>query len=169
MIVHGLLQTEEYAREIMRAALMGLSSPAEIERRVEVRMTRQELLLRDQDPLRFWSVIDEAALSRRVGTDATMRKQYQKLLDFAERDNVTIQVLPFTGGAHPGTSGKFSILQFREPYNPEVVYIEGMTSSLYVESDSEVYRYSLAFDHLRAMALDPAASKTFIARLAEQH
>jgi transcriptional regulator with XRE-family HTH domain len=167
LIVNGLLQTDEYAREAIRAALMGLCAPAEIERRVEVRMTRQDLLLRDESPLRFWSVIDEAALARRVGTAATMRKQYAKLLEFADRDNVTIQVLPFAKGAHPATTGTFALLEFREIYDPKVVYLEGMLSSLYVENDHEIYLYSLAFDHLRAVALDPAESKLLIARLAE--
>jgi len=168
LILHGLLQTDEYAREIMRAALMGLSSPAEIERRVEVRMTRQELLLREQSPLRFWSIIDEAALTRMVGSAAVMHKQYTKLLQFAERDNITIQVLPLAKGAHPATSGTFALLEFREAYDPEVVYLEGMSSSLYVENDAEIYLYSLAFNHLQAAALDPEESRLLIARLAEQ-
>ncbi|WP_182882130.1 helix-turn-helix domain-containing protein [Microbispora sp. H10949] len=167
MIVHGLLQTDEYAREIIRAALMGLSSPAEVERRVEVRMTRQRLLLRDESPLRFWTVVDEAALTRRVGSEAIMREQHARLLEFADRDNVTIQVLPFAKGAHPATAGTFALLEFRETYDPNVVYVEGTTSNLYVESDAEIYRYSLAFDHLRAMALDPDESRRLIARLAE--
>jgi len=168
MIVNGLLQTDEYARETMRAALMGLSSPAEIDRRVEVRMTRQELLLCEENPLRFWTVIDEAALIRQVGSAAIMRKQYMKLLEFAERHNVTIQVLPLAKGAHPATTGTFAILEFREAYDPEVVYLEEMSSSLYVENDHEIYLYSLAFDHLRAVALDPHESSLLIARLAEQ-
>ncbi|MEU8194999.1 helix-turn-helix transcriptional regulator [Microbispora amethystogenes] len=167
MIVHGLLQTDEYAREIIRAALMGMSSPAEVERRVEVRMTRQRLLLRDESPLRFWTVVDEAALTRRVGSEAIMREQYARLLEFADRDNVTIQVLPFAKGAHPATAGTFALLEFRETHDPNVVYVEGTTSNLYVESDAEIYRYSLAFDHLRAMALDPDESRRLIARLAE--
>ncbi|KAA9375491.1 helix-turn-helix domain-containing protein [Microbispora cellulosiformans] len=167
MIVHGLLQTDEYAREIIRAALMGMSSPAEVERRVEVRMTRQRLLLRDESPLRFWTVVDEAALTRRVGSEAIMREQYERLLEFADRDNVTIQVLPFAKGAHPATAGTFALLEFRETHDPNVVYVEGTTSNLYVESDAEIYRYSLAFDHLRAMALDPDESRRLIARLAE--
>ncbi|GII77057.1 transcriptional regulator [Sphaerisporangium rufum] len=168
MVVHGLLQADEYAREVIRAALMGMSSPAEIERRVDVRMTRQRLLLRDENPLRFWTVLDEAALTRRVGSEAIMRKQYARLLEFAERDNITIQVLPFDKGAHPTTAGTFALLEFREAYEPDVVYIESMTSNLYVERDAEIYRYSLAFDHLRAMALDPEASRSLIARLVEQ-
>ncbi|MEV5409747.1 helix-turn-helix transcriptional regulator [Thermopolyspora sp. NPDC052614] len=168
MIVNGLLQTDEYAREINRASLMGLRAPAEVDRRVEVRMTRQELLLRKENPLRFWTVIDEAALIRQVGSAAIMREQYAKLLEFSDRDNVTIQVLPSTNGAHPGTAGKFSIIEFRELHDPEVVYLENLTGNLYIESDVEIYQYSLAFDHIRAMALAPEESRLLIARLAEQ-
>ncbi|MFB9251628.1 Scr1 family TA system antitoxin-like transcriptional regulator [Sphaerisporangium melleum] len=86
----------------------------------------------------------------------------------AELPNVTIQVLPATSGAHPATAGPFSIMQFREPHDPDVVYLESMTSSLYVESDAEIYRYTLAFDHLRAAALGTEESKSVIARSAER-
>jgi len=168
MLVHGLLQTEEYAREVIRSALMGLSPPAEVERRVEVRLTRQNLLLRDDSPVRFWTVIDEAALVRRVGSTAIMRGQYAKLLEFATRDNITIQVLPSVAGAHPATAGTFAILKFREPHDPDVTYVESMTSILYVESDVEMYRYTLAFDHLRAAALSPDESRALISKMAER-
>ncbi|MEU0516782.1 DUF5753 domain-containing protein [Streptosporangium sp. NPDC006007] len=167
-LVHGLLQTENYAREVIRSALMGLSSPAEVERRVEVRMTRQKLLLREDSPLRFWTVIDEAVLTRRIGSGAVMREQYDRLLGLADRDNVTIQVLPFTAGVHPATAGTFAVMEFREPYDPDVVYIESMTSSLYVEKDEEMYWYTLAFDHLRAAALDIEGSKALIAEMIER-
>lgn len=168
MIVHGLLQTEDYARAVIRSALMALSPPAEVERRVEVRMTRQSLLLRDEEPVRFWAVIDEAVLTRCVGSAAIMRAQYVKLLEFAARQNITIQVLPSMSGAHPATAGTFAILEFREPHDPDVAYVESMTSILYVESDVEIYRYTLAFAHLRAAALSPEESVQLIARVAER-
>ncbi|MFF5244357.1 helix-turn-helix domain-containing protein [Streptosporangium sp. NPDC000095] len=168
VLVHGLLQTEDYAREVIRSALMALSSPAEVERRVEVRMTRQKLLLREESPVRFWTVIDEAALIRQVGSTGTMRGQYIKLLELADRDNVTIQVLPLAAGIHPATAGTFAVMEFRELYDPAVVYVETMTSSLYVENDSEMYWYTLAFDHLRAVALGPDNSKALIEKMIEQ-
>ncbi|MEV4180917.1 helix-turn-helix transcriptional regulator [Streptosporangium canum] len=168
VLVHGLLQTEDYAREVIRSALMALSPPTEVERRVEVRMTRQNLLLRKENPLRFWTVIDEAVLTRQIGSAATMRGQYNKLLELADRDNITIQVLPFAAGVHPATAGTFAIMEFRETYDPDVVYVESMTSSLYVENDTEIYWYTLAFDHLRAVALGPDKSKGLIARMAEE-
>ncbi|GAA3413758.1 helix-turn-helix transcriptional regulator [Streptosporangium vulgare] len=168
VLVHGLLQTEDYAREVIRSALMALSSPAEVERRVEVRMTRQKLLLREESPIRFWTVIDEAALIRQIGSTGTMRGQYVKLLELADRDNVTIQVLPLAAGVHPATAGTFAIMEFREIYDPAVVYVETMTSSLYVENDSEMYWYTLAFDHLRAVALGPDSSKVLIEKMLEE-
>ncbi|MFF0310200.1 helix-turn-helix domain-containing protein [Streptosporangium sp. NPDC004379] len=168
MLVHGLLQTEDYAREVIRSALMALSPPAEVERRVEVRLTRQNLLLREESPLRFWTVIDEAVLARQIGSEAIMHDQYVKLVELAEQDNVTIQVLPFTAGVHPATSGTFAIMEFREPYDPDVVYVESMTSSLYVEKDVEMYWYTLAFDHLRAAALGPDESRALISKMAEK-
>lgn len=165
--VHGLLQTEDYARAVIQSALMALSPPAEVERRVEVRQTRQRLLTRDENPLRFWTVIDEAALRRVVGSSEIMRSQYARLLEMADLPNITIQVLPDAVGAHPATSGTFSIMEFPEQHDPAVVYIETMMSNLYVENDTAVYRYTLAFDHLRALALGPQDSKAFITRLAE--
>ncbi|MEU8271308.1 helix-turn-helix transcriptional regulator [Sphaerisporangium sp. NPDC049002] len=168
MLVHGLLQTEDYAREVIRSALMALCPPTEVERRVEVRMTRQGILSREQDPIRFWTVIDEAALTRRVGSAAIMRGQYAKLLECADRDNITVQVLPSAAGAHPATAGTFAMLEFREPHDPDVAYVESMTSILYIENDVEMYRYTLAFDHLRAAALSPEESRTLITRMAER-
>ncbi|MFG1875096.1 helix-turn-helix domain-containing protein [Sphaerisporangium sp. NPDC049003] len=163
MLIHGLLQTEDYARAVIRSALMSLLPPAEIDRRVEVRMTRQEALRRES-PLKIWAVLDEAVLNRMTGGEKTMREQGRHLLEQAELPNVTIQVLPNALGAHPGTV-EFSILEFPEPYDPDAVYVETMTSSLYVEDDMDVYRYTLAFDQLRAMALGPDESIKMIRRV----
>jgi Domain of unknown function (DUF5753) len=167
LALNGLLQTADYARAVIQSSLMALSPPAEVERTVEVRQTRQRLLAKDEDPLRLWTVIDEAALSREVGSPEIMRAQYARLLEAADLPNVTIQVLPDAVGAHPATAGMFAIMEFPEQHDPAVVYIETLTSSLYVENDTAVYRYTLAFDHLRALALGPHDSKAFIARLAE--
>lgn len=168
LIINGLLQTEDYAREIIRAALMALSPPAEIQRRVEVRTTRQLLLAQEDSPLTLWTIISEAALQQQVGGPEVMAAQYAKLVEQAERGNVIVQVLPSVKGAHPATAGQFAVMEFREPYDPQVVYVESMTSSLYVESEVEIYRYTLAFDHLRAMALDPDESKALILSMAKR-
>ncbi|REF34772.1 helix-turn-helix domain-containing protein [Thermasporomyces composti] len=167
-VIHGLMQTESYAREVIRAGVMGLSSPAEIERRVEVRMTRQQVLTREDKPLRFWTVIAEPALMWMVGSPKIMAEQYEKLRELASLDNVTLQILPVSAGAHPGTTGAFHILEFPSPHEPDVVYVETMTANRYVESHVEIYRYSLAFDHLRAMALSPASSLEYLAQAAEK-
>lgn len=164
--VHGLLQTEDYARAIIGAGLMELSPPAETERRVDVRLTRQRLLTRAPSPLRLRAVVHEAALRCQVGSRAVMRGQCARLLEVARLPTVVLQVLPNTAGAHPATAGTFSILQFPEPHDPDVAYVETMTGNLFVERDAEVYRYTLAFSRLCAMALGPAESTAFIARLA---
>lgn len=164
--VHGLLQTEDYARTIIGAGLMALTPPAETERRVAVRMTRQRLLSRAVNPLRMRAVIHEAALRCQVGSPAIMRGQCVRLLEVARLPTVELQVLPNAAGAHPATAGTFSILEFPEPHDPAVAYVETMTGNLFVEADAEVYRYTLAFGQLRAMALGPEESTAFIARLA---
>lgn len=163
-LVYGLFQTEAYARSVVRSALMSLSPPAEIERRVEVRMTRQAVLSHDQ-PVRVWTVMDEAVLRRVVGGPEVMREQYERLVSLTAEPNVTIQVLPYAAGAHPATAGAFSILEFSGAYDPDVAYLESMTGSFYIENDAEVFRYNVAFDHLRAMALSPDESSAMIASL----
>jgi transcriptional regulator with XRE-family HTH domain len=165
LIVPGLLQTEEYAREIIRSTLL-ISPPGEIERRVQVRMTRQGVLAKDQ-PLRLSVVLDEAAVRRRVGGPEVMRAQLRHLAEAASRENIELQVLPDASGAHPAITGEFTILGFPELVSPDVVYLENMTSNIYVEQEAEVFRYNLAFDRLRSQALDPGESAALIARLAE--
>ncbi|MEV6865780.1 helix-turn-helix transcriptional regulator [Streptosporangium subroseum] len=168
LTVNGLLQTEEYAEEIIREALMDLSPPAEVQRRVEVRMTRQKLLTREESPLRFQTVIDEVVLSRLIGSSQVMKAQCHKILEIADLPNVSIQILPVSSGAHPASAGTFSVMHFREPHDPDVVYIETMTSSLYVERDTEIHWYTLTLDRLRAAALSAEESKVFIARAAKR-
>lgn len=164
--VHGLLQTEDYARAVIGAGLMALSPPAETERRVEVRMRRQRLLTREGSPLRLRAVLHEAALRCQVGSAAIMRAQCARLLAAARLPAVELRVLPSAAGAHPGTAGTFSILEFPEPHEAAVAYVETMTGNLFIEKDAEVYRYTLAFRQLRQVALSPAESTAFIGRLA---
>jgi transcriptional regulator with XRE-family HTH domain len=169
LTLNGLLQTTDYAREIIRASLMALSPPGEVERRVEVRTTRQRVLTRELNPTRLWSVIDEAVLRRYVGSSPTvMKAQCDHLLELSELPNVTVQVLTNGVGAHPATTGTFSILEFPEPQDPDVVYLETLTANIFVEDDAQAYRYALAFDHLRAMALGPDESRAFIAALSAE-
>ena len=164
-IVPGLLQTERYAREIIASTLL-ISPPGEIERRVQVRMTRQEVL-RNDEPLQLSVVLDEGLLLRRVGGRDIMREQLRHLAEAAAWPNVDLRVLLNQAGAHPAITGEFTILGFPELISPDVVYLEHMTSNIYVEQEAEVYRYNLAFDRLLALALAPDESKDLIARLAE--
>jgi transcriptional regulator with XRE-family HTH domain len=150
-LIPGLLQTEDYARAVITAGQM--NSPLEdIERRVALLMARQPALTRN-DPPRLWAVLDEAALRRRVGGAGLMRLQLEYLLELASLKNVAVQVIPFGGGAHPAMGRPFIILVFPERVDPDVVYLEDLTSALYVEDVDEVDRYNVFFNHLRATAL----------------
>ena len=128
-------------------------------------MTRQKILKRDPS-LNVWMILDQAALYRVVGDRDIMRRQCEFLIQQGELPNVTIQILTSAVGAHPGATTPFSILAFPEVYDPDVVYIETLTSSLWIEDDSEVHRYSLAFDQLRAIAVSPDESAELISQAA---
>lgn len=165
MLVPGLLQTEEYARSVISSGLL-IAPPGEIERRVQVKMTRQKVLARD-DPLTLDVILDEAAILRMVGGPEVMRGQLAHLASMADRPNITVQVLPLDAGAHPATTGEFTILAFPDLVAPDVVYLENMTSDLYVEQEAEVYRYGMAFDRLRALAGPAGKSAAFLATAAD--
>jgi transcriptional regulator with XRE-family HTH domain len=164
-IVPGLLQTEEYAREIIRSTLL-ISPPGEIERRVRVRMSRQRVLTGGA-PLRLAVILDEAALHRVVGGTEVMRAQLRHLTQAAGQPNIDLRVLPSAAGAHPAVMGEFTILRFPEVVAPDVVYLENMTSNLYVEREAEVFRYSMAFDRLNTLALGAEDSIASISGLAD--
>ncbi len=150
-LIPGLLQTEDYARAVIRAGMV--NSPTEdIERRVSLLMARQPAVVRD-DPPKVWAVLDEAALRRRVGGSGLMRLQLEHLLAQAALPNVAVQVIPFGGGAHPAMGRPFIILVFPERVDTDVVYLEDLTSALYLEDVAEVDRYNVFFNHLRATAL----------------
>ncbi|MEU6717500.1 helix-turn-helix transcriptional regulator [Nonomuraea sp. NPDC046802] len=166
-LIHGLLQTDDYAHAVIKAALMPFAPATEIDRRVEIRMTRQKILDR-ADAFNIWMVLDEAALRRVVGSPEIMKRQCEFLIQRSELPNVTIQVLTSAAGAHPGATTPFSILAFSEVYDPDVVYIETLTSSLWIEDDSEVHRYSLAFDQLRAIAVSPDESAELISQAVQR-
>jgi transcriptional regulator with XRE-family HTH domain len=166
LVVHGLLQTEDYAREVIRAGLMQLAPDSEVERRVEVRLNRQGLLTERKPPLELWCVIDENVLRRMIGGVDVMRAQYAHLAELAELPNVTVQVLPHDVGAHPGAAGTFAILEFPERFMPDVGYIEALSSALYLEDDADVHAYSLVFNRLVAEAVGIDESAAVLRRLA---
>lgn len=160
-IVPGLLQTEDYARAVIARGPAELSAK-QVEKRVEIRTVRQQLLTRDEDPLRVWAVMDEAALRREVGGPDVTRDQLRYLLEVAELAKVTLQVIPFGAGAHPGVVGGFTIMKFPDG-DPDAVSVETQAGQLFIETPEEMDPYRVAFQHLQATALSPTDSLRLIA------
>jgi len=154
--VPGLLQSEDYARAV---TLLGHDDelPREVERRVRLRMARQAVLERAEPP-NVWAVVDEAVLRRPAGSPAVMQGQLKHLLDLAERPNITIQIMPFRAGGHSAAGGAFSILRFAEPDLPDVVYLEQLTSSLYLDKPEVVDSYLKVMERICMEAATPADS-----------
>jgi len=165
-VVHGLLQTPDYARAVMRE-MFPRHSVEQIERLVDLRIQRQQRF-DDDSPLELWAILDEAVVRRPVGGSAVMREQLEHLLAMAARPELTLQVLPFSCGAHAGHGGPFSILEFPNRTDSEVAYVESVAGILYLEKDREVRARTDAFDRLRAAALAPAASADLIAQVARE-
>ena len=155
LLVPGLLQTEAYTRAILGDRLPERSP--DIEPRVEFRLKRQELLSDPQAP-QFRVVLDEAILKRPVGGPSLMWRQLQHLVDEASKPNITLQVLPFGAGVHGGLDGEFTILQYPDPADPDVVYLETAAGQRYDESGGVARRYNLIFDRLQEAALKPEES-----------
>lgn len=166
VVVHGLLQTEDYARAVMTTVRRKLAAE-EIERLVSLRMQRQEALLR-ADPLELWLILDESVVRRSIGGPELMHNQLVRLADASLWSNVTIQVLPFSSGPHPFLNGPFCLLKFPERYDSDVVYTEGVAGQTYLERDKDVRACAEGFDLLRAAALSPADSTNLISTLASQ-
>ncbi|MDX3326032.1 helix-turn-helix transcriptional regulator [Streptomyces sp. ME02-6979-3A] len=166
LIVPGLLQTREYAQAVIEG-MWPEATPSEIDKRIQIRLKRQDRLTDPVNPLRFWAVIDEALLRRIVGNPHTMRAQLLHLAELSELPHVTLQVLPYDVGAHPGMYGKFAILEFQEAMDASVVYLEGVTSDLYLEKANDVQSYAVMYEHLRAKALSAEQSREFIVAAAE--
>lgn len=163
--VPGLLQTRRYNTAIQQANEMRLA-PEEIERLVDIRMKRQEILSRSRPP-HLWAILDESVIRRVVGSPQVMREQLSHLLEANESPHITLQILPFAKGAHTAALGSFVILGGAEP-SLDVVYVDLHVGSLFMEKDEELDRYRLAFDYLRAQALDMAASSAMIRRVREE-
>lgn len=152
-VIPGLLQTQDYAYALIRGGPLELDTD-EIQRRVEVRMTRQRVFDTPDRP-QLWAILDEAAIHRMVGGPKVMREQLQHLIAASEAGRTTLQVVPYSAGAHPGTVGPFVILKFDEPSETDVVYMETIGGNLSVDKPEDVRHYTTAFDHLRAVALSP--------------
>ncbi|MER7046059.1 helix-turn-helix transcriptional regulator [Streptomyces jumonjinensis] len=167
-VVPGLLQTRQYAEALIAGALPESGVP-DIEKRVSVRLRRQDRVKADGQPLRLWAVIDEAALHRVVGGKNLMREQLEYLIELSQLPHVTVQVLPFDMGAHPGINGQYAILEFPDATDSSVVYIEGVTSDLYLEKANDVHKYSVMYEHLRAQALNVDQTRSFIENIVKRY
>ncbi|MGH3777246.1 MAG: helix-turn-helix domain-containing protein [Pseudonocardiaceae bacterium] len=165
--IPGLLQTKNYAEAIARRGVSERAEP-DIARFVELRMARQGVLHRESDPLRLWAVVDEAALRRVVGDPTVMREQLLRLAEMARHPTITVQVVPYASGAHPGLMGRFQILDFPWPTDPGVAYIEHRAGALYLEEPHEIEYHKLAFERTCAHALSADESATMIRDAAEE-
>jgi transcriptional regulator with XRE-family HTH domain len=163
-VIPGLLQTADYARAIISAQRVS-DSAEEIERRVKVRIARQDCLTEDP-PLQLWTILDEGALRRQMGGRAVMKAQLEHLVARAKLPNVTIQVLPFTEGSHPGTLGSIAILEFPEDVHSPVAYIETYAGDVYLEKEDDLRRVTLTYTHMHAAALSATKSTELIAAIA---
>ncbi|MEU7164322.1 helix-turn-helix transcriptional regulator [Streptomyces morookaense] len=166
LFIPGLLQTEGYARAVIKGVLP-MASTREIEQRVQARIERQEVLAKP-DPLNLWAIMDEAALRRVVGGPEVMHEQMQRLMASATEPHMTIQVIPFGAGAHAGMPGSFVLMSFPEVEDPEIIYIDSMAGDLFLEAEADVRRYGAIFDNLRAVALSPDDTSNLIATLTKE-
>jgi transcriptional regulator with XRE-family HTH domain len=159
LYVPGLLQTEGYARAVIRGVLP-FETDEDIEQRVEVRMRRQQALSREQ-PVPLWAVFDEAAIHRVVGGADVTREQLRHLAHTSKSPNITIQLIPYAAGAHPGMPGSFLVMEFADD-DPALVYTENAGGGLFLESDIDIIRYRATFQHLVAQALSPSDTLKYI-------
>jgi len=166
LFIPGLLQTEDYARAVIRGTLPHATAE-QVESRVAARIERQALLTRETPP-RLWAIMDEAAIRRAVGGHQVMGEQLARITETATLPNITAQVIPYDAGAHPGRPGSFIVLEFPDPADQSLIYIDSMAGDLFLEGDAEIRRYTLMFEHLRAAALRPDESIALVARVAEQ-
>jgi hypothetical protein len=152
-LVPGLLQTEAYTRAVIHGAQLD-ESPEEVERRVALRMARQTLLTQADAP-RLWAVVDEGALRRPVGGPKVMRGQLDWLIQATELPNLTMQILPFSAGAHPAMVGAFSILRFADQELPDIVYLEHLTNAAYLDKGDDVDQYLHVMDQVSTRSQPP--------------
>ncbi|MFF0490280.1 helix-turn-helix domain-containing protein [Nocardia sp. NPDC004068] len=160
-LVPGLLQTDDYARAVVALG----HENSETARRVELRRKRQEILERQGGPT-LWAVIDEAVLHRPIGGADVLREQVLHLQDMANRPNITIQVLPYAAGGHAAAGSSFTMLRFAEPELPDIVYIEQLTSALYLDRQQDLELYRQVMDRLSVQAESPDRSRKILEEVA---
>ncbi len=164
--VPGLLQTEDYMRSLMTLNRPNLDR-SEVDRRINVRMHRQKLI-EDAEGPRLWAIVDEAALRRPVGGPTVMRAQIQRLIEAADMPNVILQVMPFRFGGHAAESGAFTILRFPEQDLPDVVYLEQLTSALYLDKRDDVDQYLQVMERLSVDSQTPGHSVELLSELLKE-
>jgi transcriptional regulator with XRE-family HTH domain len=162
-LMPGLLQTEDYARTVIQ--LRHLQAPTnDVERRVALRMARQQFLTQPGAP-NLWVALDESALRRPLGSRAIQRAQLQHLIEMAQRPNITLQIVPFHVGGPAAVGGPFTILRFAEPGVPDVVYLEHLASACYLDKERDTVGYLALMDSLCIEAVSPDASISFLRRI----
>jgi uncharacterized protein DUF5753/helix-turn-helix protein len=160
--VPGLLQTRDYARAVISLGHVG-ASPAEIDRRISLRQARQQVLARANPP-QLWAVVDEAALRRPIGGTSVMRAQLEAMIEATRLPNVRLQVIPFHAGGHAAAGGSFTILRFPEDELPDVVYVEQLTSALYLDKREDIDHYALAMERLCVEAEPPSRTAEILSK-----
>ncbi|MEU8145887.1 helix-turn-helix transcriptional regulator [Nonomuraea sp. NPDC048901] len=164
-LVPGLLQTADYYRAYLRVAPMPWK-PEEVDRMIEFRRVRQERITTGS--LRLWAIMNEAVIRRHVASRQTMKAQLNHLIEMSETPNVTLQVLPFAAGPHPAMDGGFVIIGFPEANDPDVIYQESQSGSLYMEESALIDRYNVVFNHLMAKADDPDRTRDLLISAAKE-
>src|SRR5215469_4956426 len=165
--VPGLLQTADYARAVIRLGLPSASAD-EVERRVGLRMARQEVLKKESGGPRLWAVVDEAALRRPIGGGEVMRAQLVRLIEAAREPNITLQVVPFRSGGHAAEAGAFTIMRFPEVDLPDVVYLEHLTSALYLDKREDVEKYTEVMERLSVEGESPERTVDILSGMLEE-
>ena len=166
-VVPGLLQTEEYIRAISAASFPS-ENEDDWERRVALRLARQDLLKRPVPP-QYWVVLEETVLRRPIGGRDVMRGQLKHLIATASQPDITIQVLPFSAGWHPAMYGMFNIFRFPDNAMPDVVYSEALTSAYYLNQPDETAKYTEALDRMAAQAATPEQTVTILRKILKEH
>jgi len=164
--IPGLLQTADYARAVIRLGQPS-ATPAEVERRVGLRLARQELLTKPGGP-RLWAIVDEAALRRPIGGREVMRAQLVRLTEAAVEANITLQVVPFGSGGHAAEAGAFTIMRFPEVDLPDVIYLEHLTSALYLDKRDDVEKYTEVMERLSVEGESPERTIEILSGMLEE-
>lgn len=167
LFIPGLLQTADYARAIITGAGAGRSLDADaVQRRIDVRMRRQSVLTRPV-PMQLHAVVDEAAIRRELGGVPIMRDQLDHLVQVCAMPNVRVQVVPFEAGVYPGMLGSFVVMDFPDPFDAPLVYVDGLAGDIFLESGDDVARFARMFDAIAKAALSQAQSRKLIQEAAK--